>query len=135
VNLTDSDSRNVKTPRGWVQGYNAQAAANEQQIVIAAEVTVDSPDFGHLEPMVKAAATELEAIAITQTPGVVLTDAGSWHQQQMEQIVARALRVLVLPAAGEQEGARPAGTAASMPGSTACWPPITARALRENARR
>ena len=26
INLTDPDSRNVKTPRGWVQGYNAQAA-------------------------------------------------------------------------------------------------------------
>src|SRR3954469_2583026 len=24
INLTDPDSRNVKTPRGWVQGYNAQ---------------------------------------------------------------------------------------------------------------
>src|ERR671932_2241694 len=26
INTTDPDSRNVKTPRGWVQGYNAQAA-------------------------------------------------------------------------------------------------------------
>ncbi len=43
IDLTDLDSRNVKTPRGWVQGYNAQAVATEQQIVIAAEVTVDSP--------------------------------------------------------------------------------------------
>ena len=25
INTTDPDSRNVKTPRGWVQGYNAQA--------------------------------------------------------------------------------------------------------------
>ena len=39
VNVTDPDSRNVKTPRGWVQGYNAQAVCNERQIVIAAEVT------------------------------------------------------------------------------------------------
>jgi len=23
INLSDLDSRNVKTPRGWVQGYNA----------------------------------------------------------------------------------------------------------------
>ncbi len=40
VNVTDLDSRNVKTPRGWVQGYNAQAAVTETQIVIAAEVTI-----------------------------------------------------------------------------------------------
>jgi transposase len=31
VNLTDPDSRNVKTSRGWMQGYNAQAATNDQQ--------------------------------------------------------------------------------------------------------
>lgn len=42
INVTDPDSRNVKTPRGWVQGYNAQAAVTQTQIVIAAEVTIDS---------------------------------------------------------------------------------------------
>ena len=31
INLTDPDSRNVKTPRGWVQGYNAQAACTEDR--------------------------------------------------------------------------------------------------------
>ena len=53
VNVTDLDSRNVKTPRGYMQGYNAQAVANEKQIVIAAEVTIASSDFGHLQPMVE----------------------------------------------------------------------------------
>jgi len=48
INVVDPDSRNVKTSRGWVQGYNVQAAVTEQQIVIAAEVTIDSTDFGTL---------------------------------------------------------------------------------------
>ena len=43
LNLSDLDSRNVKTPRGWVQGYDAQAVTTTDQIVIAAEVTIDSP--------------------------------------------------------------------------------------------
>jgi hypothetical protein len=51
INLTDPDWRLVKATRGWIQGYNAQAAVSEEQIVLAAEVTIDSPDFGHLEPM------------------------------------------------------------------------------------
>ena len=42
-----------------MQGYNAQVVTNENQIVIAAEITVDSPDFGHLEPMLNAAEREL----------------------------------------------------------------------------
>jgi hypothetical protein len=63
INLTDPDSRNVKTQRGWVQGYNAQAVTTEDQIVIAAEVHVSTADFGQLEPMITAAATSARAPA------------------------------------------------------------------------
>src|SRR3954451_5346991 len=76
IHLTDPDSRNVKTSRGWVHGYNAQAVVTAEQIVIAAEVTVDSPDFGHLEPMVSAAEAELASAGIEAAPEVVLADAG-----------------------------------------------------------
>jgi hypothetical protein len=34
------------------QGYNAHVAVSEGQIIVAAEVAVESPDFGHLKPMV-----------------------------------------------------------------------------------
>jgi transposase len=88
INLTDLDSRNVKTSRDWVQGYNAQVVTTAEQIVIAAEVNVDSPDFGHLEPMVRAARAELTRAGVEQLPGVVLADAGYWHQVQMERLVA-----------------------------------------------
>jgi hypothetical protein len=107
INLTDPDSRNVKTPRGWVQGYNAQAVCTEQQIVIAAEVTVDSPDFGHLEPMVAATDAELAAAGIGASPGVLLADAGYWHQAQMQRIADRGIEVLIPPDAGKRKGARP----------------------------
>ena len=46
--------------RGYVQGYNAQAAVNESQIVLAAEVTVDTGDFSHLQPMITAVVRELD---------------------------------------------------------------------------
>jgi hypothetical protein len=36
------------------QGYNVQAAVNEHHIVLAAEITVETGDFSHLEPMVTA---------------------------------------------------------------------------------
>jgi hypothetical protein len=76
INVTDPDSRLVKGMRGWLQGYNAQAATNDKQIVIAAEITVDSPDFGHLEPVLDAARSELQAVGLPDTPEVVLADAG-----------------------------------------------------------
>src|SRR3954463_4991414 len=107
INLSDLDSRNVKTPRGWVQGYNAQAVCTEDQIVIAAEVTISSADFGQLEPMVTATATELAAAGVTDTPEVVLADAGYWHSQQIERLTARGTVVLIPPDAGKRKGARP----------------------------
>ena len=107
INLTDLDSRNVKTLRGWVQGYNAQAVCTEDQIVIAAEVTVSSADFGQLEPMVRATEGELAAAGVTDKPEVVLADAGFWHTEQIERLTGRGLAVLIAPDAGKRKGARP----------------------------
>jgi transposase len=107
MNLTDPDSRNVKTPRGYMQGYNAQAVVTAGQVVIAAEVNTDSPDFGHLEPMVSSAQAELAGAGVTAVPSVVLADAGYWHQQQMEAIIDRGMQVLIPPDAGKRKGARP----------------------------
>ena len=66
VNTTDPDSKNLKAFRGYVQGYNAQAAVTEQQIVIAAEVNTDPQDFGHLGPMMTAAQRELARVGVTE---------------------------------------------------------------------
>jgi Transposase DDE domain len=90
-----------------VQGYNAQAVVTAQQIVIAADVTVDSPDFGHLEPMVSAAQAELSDVGIDTVPQVVLADAGYWHHIQMDAIVSRGMQVLIPPDAGKRKGTRP----------------------------
>ncbi|MDQ6806931.1 MAG: transposase [Actinomycetota bacterium] len=107
INVVDPDSRNIKTPRGYLQGYNAQAVTNEHQIVIAAELNADSPDFGHFEPMVSAARDELECVGVTDTPEVAVADAGYWHQEQMEKIITRGTQVLIPPDALKRGGARP----------------------------
>jgi Transposase DDE domain len=107
VNITDPDSKNVKTPRGYMQGYNAQAVANEQQIVIAAEVNADSSDFGHLEEMVTAAQAELDRVGVSDTVEVVVADAGYWHQKQMEGVINKGIQVLIPPDAGKRRGIRP----------------------------
>jgi hypothetical protein len=107
VNVSDPDSRNVKTPRGYMQGYNAQAVATEQQIVIAAEVNVDSSDFGHLAGMVNAAETELQRAGVIDTPEVVVADAGYWHQRQMESVINKGIQILIPPDAGKRRGTRP----------------------------
>jgi hypothetical protein len=110
INLTDPDSRNMLLTRGFVQGYNAQAAVNEQHVVIAAEVCVVNPDFGNLEPVFLAAETELVNAGVTDTPEVVLADAGYWHTEQMQRLAARGVPVLVPPDAHKRSGVRPGWT-------------------------
>jgi transposase len=96
VNLTDPDSRPVKTPRGFIQGYNAQLVAAAGQIIVAAEVTTGSADQGQLQPMVDAAQRELDA-AGAQRPDTVLADAGYWRTQHIQALSDTGLTVLVPP--------------------------------------
>ncbi|MGZ6623628.1 MAG: transposase [Solirubrobacteraceae bacterium] len=108
INTSDHDSRIVRTTgQPARQGYNAQAAVNEHQIIIAAEVTIDSPDFGHLEPMVDAATDELEKAGVNELPAVVVADPGYWHKRQMENVVSRGMPVLIPPDSGLRKDARP----------------------------
>jgi hypothetical protein len=110
INTTDHDSRIVRTKgQPAIQGYNAQAAVNERQIVIAAEITVDAPDFGHFEPMVEATVRELEQVGVSELPEVVVADPGYWHKKQMESVVSRGIQVLISPDSGLRKDARPGG--------------------------
>jgi hypothetical protein len=110
INTTDPDSRNVKTPRGWVQGYNAQAATNERQIVIAAELTNCSADFGQIEPMVDAVGRELRAAGVAELPEVVVADAATGTKSRSKR--SPAMDPGAHPAhANKRKGARPGSTA------------------------
>src|SRR3954463_315198 len=110
MSVTDPDSRVVRTQgQPGMQGYNAPLAVNDRQVIMAAEITTESPDFGHLEPMVRATQRELAAHGLGD-PDVVLADAGYWHQRQMQQIAGEGITVLVPPDAGLRKGERPGWT-------------------------
>ena len=85
ANVTDPDSRIMKTRRGYVQGYNAQAVATADQIIVAAEVTPEENDVGQLPPMLAATANERKAAGIAETVGAVLVDAGYCSEENQEQ--------------------------------------------------
>jgi hypothetical protein len=91
-----------------VQGYNAQAVCGESQVIIAAELSTDSPDGRLLEPMITAVRGELAAVGIEQPPEVVLADGGYWNAPQIEQVVADGSQVIVNPDSSARP-ARPAG--------------------------
>ena len=111
VNLTDPDARVMKAFRGYVQGYNVQAAVNEQHIVLAAEITVESVDFSQLKPMVGATLRELEQAGIREKPRAAVADAGYWNEQHIDEVIGEhGIPVLIPPDSSRREGERPGWT-------------------------
>lgn len=81
ANPTDPDSSIMKTRRGWVQGYNAQAVVTRDQILLAADVTEAANDVQQLAGMLAQvegnAAVALDPDAAL---GAVVADAGYWSE-------------------------------------------------------
>jgi hypothetical protein len=86
ANTSDPDSRIMKTKDGYVQGYNAQAVATEDQIVVAAEVTDEHNDAAQLHPMIAAMNQSLAAAGIDDRPGQLLADAGYCSEDNLAAI-------------------------------------------------
>ena len=78
ANVTDPDSRTMKTANGWVQGFNAQAAVNEHGVVVACDVTQDHNDVRQCQPMMTAIQASLDAAGIDDPVDLLLFDAGYW---------------------------------------------------------
>lgn len=83
ANVTDPESRMMKTPQGFIQGYNAQAITTENQIVIAADVTQDGNDHHQLDPMLEQASRNLEASGTSTAIGTLLADTGYYSSDNV----------------------------------------------------
>ena len=88
ANITDPDSRIMKTQRGWIRGYNAQAIVHANQIVLAHDVTQDANDVELYQPMLSTLAGTLCAAGVTATAAditaaveLMLADAGYWSEE------------------------------------------------------
>jgi transposase len=79
-NLTDPDSRIMKTRNGWLQGYNGQLVVSSDYLILAAEVHNNPADHDSYQPMIEAARQAARAIRRTTARrariGCVLADAG-----------------------------------------------------------
>jgi transposase len=84
VNTTDPESEVMSTANGFVQGYNAQAVANDEQVIIAAQVTDEHNDQHQLHPMIADTAASLAEAGIEQRPEKLLADAGYCSQENLD---------------------------------------------------
>jgi hypothetical protein len=83
ANTSDPESRIMKTKDGYVQGYNAQAVVNEDQVVIAAEVTDEQNDAAQLHPMIEETEVSLADAGIDKRPEKLLADAGYCSEENL----------------------------------------------------
>lgn len=79
-NLTDPDSRIMKTRKGWEQAYNGQLVVSSDYLILAAVLTNDPADVTLYQPMITATAVTIAEIntitGLDWQIGCVLADAG-----------------------------------------------------------
>lgn len=85
ANVTDPESRIMKTRTGYAQAYNAQAMVTEGQLIVAANVTQEANDVWQLHPMLQQAQEELAAAGAEEGIGVALADAGYWSEANVRE--------------------------------------------------
>ena len=79
ANITDPESRLMKTRRGFIQGYNGQITVDaDTQIIVATDLVQDQNDIQQLVPMLD------QAIENTgKTPENATADAGYDNEEQI----------------------------------------------------
>jgi transposase len=103
VNTTDPDSRFVRGNGRTLQGYNAQAAATCDQVVVAAELTQQANDLQQLAPMLTAIRTTLTSAGIEAPVQRLAADSGYWSIANVSAI-PDAPELLIPPARHGRHG-------------------------------
>jgi hypothetical protein len=95
ANVTDPDSRIMKTRKGYVQGLNGQAVVTEKQIIVAEDVTQEENDKQQLHPMLAQAEANRQAVEIEEEMGVALADAGYCSEENFTKTSTGNVELLV----------------------------------------
>jgi hypothetical protein len=97
VNLTDPESRIMRTRTRYIQGYNAQVVVSEDQIIVAAEVTQDQNAVNQLHPMVERAKEELERAGVRKRVKAVVGDAGYFSEDNVKKAAPNGPELVIAP--------------------------------------
>lgn len=84
ANVTDPESRIMKTRWGYEQAYNGQAVVTEQQYILAADVTQEENDQHQAHPMLKQAQANLAEVKVAAAIGALLLDAGYCNETTLK---------------------------------------------------
>ena len=84
----------VRDYHGYFQGYNVQAAATCDQIIVAAEVTRAATDVDELHPILEAAERNLQSLGWAPI-GVLLADAGYYSDANVRGVGAEGPELVI----------------------------------------
>lgn len=88
-NFTDPESKIMKTSnRGFDQCGNAQAVANEEQVIVSADVTDQANDSRQVEPMVAQTLENLDAVGVEENIGAFTADTGYFSEDNVTTLAA-----------------------------------------------
>jgi transposase len=88
-NFTDPESKIMKTSnKGFDQCGNAQAVANEAQVIVSADVTDQANDSRQVEPMVAQTLENLDAVGVEENIGAFTADAGYFSESNVTTLAA-----------------------------------------------
>jgi len=99
-NLSDGDSRLLKTSQGYVQGYNAQAAVDaDSQVIVAQTLSNERNDLKHLIPLV-------DQIEANTQDGLkeLSADSGYYSEQNLDQLQQRTVRGYIATGRRDKDG-------------------------------
>lgn len=83
-NFTDPESKIMKTSnKGFDQCGNAQAVANAEQIIVAADVTNQANDVRQVEPMVEQTVANINGAGVDQKINTFTADAGYFSEDNV----------------------------------------------------
>jgi transposase len=100
-NFTDPESRIMKGPDGFVQGYNVQVAVDALQLIVGHAVTQETNDKKQLLPMITTIARQAGAL-----PSQLLADAGYCSEENLIAIADTTVDAYI-STRKQQHGERP----------------------------
>lgn len=98
ANTTDPDSRMLRARNRFLQGYNAQAAMSEDQVVVASELTNAANDSTMFRPLVEATEANLAAAGRHDPVGAYAADAGYWSVPNATLLADADILIAPMPA-------------------------------------
>lgn len=99
VNLTDGDAKLMKISDGGIRpAYNGQIAVDNNQMIVAADISVEANDVNNFQPMVEQSARN-----VSSKVGKYLADGGYYTRSNLKYAVEEGLDVYMPPINGYQE--------------------------------